>query len=229
MDTKKYKIIVIIGLLLLIFTSCEKSSVDFPRSYVFDSSRTGEINVYTNSGKVTDQQSINKSISGYEQVFWKPGHQTNYGITEIDILSESKAKVVSTDTTRYFDLIHKNGIIYFQAHDTVIGNDGFGLFDIIRERTKYSPLFIKPVAESIGIGYSIIPCLYIAQSNHELQIPIMSFIEKNYGNNGDLISKYGIGSINNVINPDYLNKIRNDPYMIDTIICQDNKVIFKEK
>ena len=199
--------------------------------YVFDSSRTGEINVYTNSGKVTDQQSINKSSSGIEKYFWKPGYQTNYGITEIDILSESKAKVVTTDTTRNFDLIHKNGIIYFQAHDTVLVNyDLFSLSYFIRETTKYSPLIIGPV---MGSGYSnyVIPCLYIIQSDQELQIPVMGFFEKQYDNTDAPASKstHGIAGINNVINPDYLNKIQNRTKGIDTLVFQDNTVIFKEK
>lgn len=222
---KKLLILVIIGSIFLVFSSCQKMQ-DFPKRYVLDSHKTGLFKVYTNSGEVNDSTVVSNLFDRYKKYFWKPGQQSDYGMTEIDILSETKAKITYAyhDTVFNFNLVHENGIIYFDAPDTIsttqVGN----------VLLKYHPICIDSVRGYYGTIYGVIPCLYFIQSNNELQFPLVSFVENEYmiGEPGPP-APYFEENVNNVFNTDYLNEIQNFTSIEDTIVFQNNQVIFREK
>jgi hypothetical protein len=223
MIKKNLRLITIIWIMLIIFSSCEKDK-DFPNKYVFDSFYSGDLKAYTKTGEITDEIKINNFIEGQDDIFWQSSYQSNDWHVEIEIISESKARIYDSDTSIYYDLIHKNGIIYFQFLDTMIS---YGV--LTNERLKYSPLYIQSFPAMSGAPIIYIPCYYIIKSSGELHVPFVSYVEKIYGNDGGFISSQGIGNYNNVFNTTYLTKVQNSGNLIDTIIYQDNKVIFKEK
>jgi hypothetical protein len=208
---------------LLIFSTCEKDN-DFPKKYVFDSFYSGDLMAYTKTGEITDELTIENFIKGQNENLWPLDNQTNDWNVEITIISDTKARISDSDTSILYDLIRQNGIIYFQFTDTMISHS-----TLTNERLKYSPLFVQSYPGMSGIPGIYMPCYYFIESNGEIHLPIVSYIEKIYGSTGDLISGQGIGNYNNVFNTTYLNKVLNSGNLIDTIVYQDNKVIFKEK
>lgn len=221
MIAKTIKLVTIAWVMLLAFSSCEKDK-DFPKKYVFDSFYTGDLKAFTNTGEITDQLKINDFIEEQNEHFWQSGYQSNNWQVEIEILSESKARIYDSDTSIYFDLVRKNGIIYFQFADMMISHSA-----LTDERLKYSPLFVQSEPTPGGVSSLYLPCYYIIESNGELHVPFVSYVETI--STGNFMSSQGIGNYNNVFNTTYLNKVQNNGNLIDTIVYQDNKMIFKEK
>ncbi|NJM16360.1 MAG: hypothetical protein HC896_14165 [Bacteroidales bacterium] len=222
MNTKFFRLL-IFTLLFLLSLSCEKEK-DFPKIYVFSSFNPGDIKGYTNSGDISDKEKINKFIKDNIEYFWDNDFQSNDWRVEIQIISDSKALISDSDTTIYYNLIRKDEILYFQFTDTVIS---YG--SLTNERLKYSPLYINTIPVPIGIGQQMtayIPCFYMIESNGYLLVPFVSYIENIYGNTGELISTQGIGNYNNEFNHSYLSKVQNIGNLIDTIVYQDNSIIF---
>jgi len=216
----------IIAWMILMFSSCEKEK-DFPRKYVFDSIHPGMIEGYTKTGKITDEAKISDFIKGQSQYFWPSDDQPTAWHFEIEILSDSKAKISDSDETVFYDVIRKNGIMYLQSRDTLMS-----FMDITNERLKYTPLYMKKHLLPIAAGgqvYEYIPCFYIIESKGGLHIPFVSYVEKLYGSMGEFFSGQGIGNHNNEFNPAYLNKVQNSGNLIDTIVYQDNRIVFKEQ
>ena len=206
----------------LLVVSCEKDN-EYPRKYIFSVLIAGNLKAYTKTGEISNLQTIDKFIVEHKDYFWETDYKSNDWVGEIEIISETKAKVFNSDTTIYYDLIHKNGIIYFQLKDTL-----FSPGSLINERFKYSPLYIQSSSGAIGTSYRFIPCFYMIEANNELQIPILSYVEKEYDNNGNHLSEKGLGNYNNVFNTDYLNSIKNNSYITDTIVYQENKVVYRK-
>ncbi len=215
----QYLFIASISLLII---SCENDN-KYPKKYIFVSYNVGDLKAYTNTGEILDIQTINKFIAEHKEYFWQTDYQSNDWIMGIDIISETKAKVFNSDTATYYDLIHKNGIIYLQFKDTMVSYSS-----LINEKFKYSPLYIQSYTGYLKISYKFIPCFYVIEANSELQVPILNYIEKKYDNSGDFLSGSGLGNYNNVFNTDYLNSIKNNSSIIDTIVYQENNVIFRE-
>jgi hypothetical protein len=224
MKTRIIRLIVLVVIVPFVFYSCGKD-IDFPKRYVLDSFHVGVLKAYTNSGEITDELKIREFIMGQDDLFWQIGYQSVDLQIIIEIISETKAKISSTDTLIYYDIIRENGIMYFQFSDTLVS---YG--SLKNDRLMYSPLYIQSNPGITGIPSLYIPCYYIIESKGELHIPMVSYIEKVYGATGDLMSSQGIGNFNNVFNTIYLNMIQNSgSSLIDTIVYQNNKVIFREK
>ena len=203
-----------------IISSCEKDK-GYPKKYVFNSFYCGDLKAYTNTGEINDESQIMDFIEGYNEKFWQVGYQSDDWQVEIEIISELKAKIYYSDTIIDFDLIHKNGILYFQFTDTL---EFHGLWTT-DERLKYSPLYFQNKRPII-----FVPCKYIIKSNGELHVPIVCYVDYEHEfhfnqEEGKYVPAIWIGSYNNVFNTNYLENLQSR----DTIVYQDNKVIFKEK
>ena len=220
---KRFKFILICLILAIMIISCEKDN-EYPKKFIFDSYSTGQIKAFTKTGELTDLNIINKFIKGYEDYFWQPEHTTDGWNIEIELISESKAKITDPDSTIYFDLIRKNEILYFQFKDTMVS---FG--SLVNERLKFSPLYMVSYPRVTGIPDIYIPCYYIVEGDENIYFPIVSYLEKTYSNNGELLSGQGIGNLNNEFNTNHLIEMQTTLNLIDTITYQNNKIVFKEK
>ncbi len=60
-------------------------------------------------------------------------------------------------------------------------------------------------------------------------MPFVSYYHKSYSSNGEFLYYQAKGSFNNAFNMNYLNKIINNEYLIDTVVYQENFVIFKKQ
>ena len=118
MITKKLRLITGIWTMLFVFSSCEKDK-DFPKRYVFDSFYSGDLKAYTKTGEITDELAIKNFIEGQNEYFWQSDHQSNDWNVEIEIISDTKARISDSDTSIFYDLIRQNGIVYFQFADIV--------------------------------------------------------------------------------------------------------------
>ncbi|NJK85027.1 MAG: hypothetical protein HC906_02680 [Bacteroidales bacterium] len=168
---------------------------------------------------------INRLIEDHGEYFWKNDFTSNEWHVEIEMISEKSARISDHEKTYDYDIIHKNGILYFQSKDTMVN---FGTLS--NERLKYAPLYMIPSPIIIGPQKTIyIPCFYAKEENGSLYFPMVSYIENLYDNNGGLFSSMGIGNYNNEFNPTYLNKIQIINSIKDTVVYQNNRVVFREK
>jgi hypothetical protein len=213
--------------IILLMSTCAIDSdipkSDYPKKYVFDSYCKGALKAHTISGVITDTLMINDFIAEKKDFFWHSTFKFGDCQMEIEVINDTTAKITDGDTI-YCDLIRKNGIVYFQSKNGIMYFNGH----LLDERFKYSPLYIREYPFTIGGGYGIIPCYYFIESNGELHLPYVSYLEKIYSSTGDL-SYDARGNYQNVFNTSYLSKVQNSGSLIDTIVYQDNNVIFKEK
>lgn len=227
MIKKSLRFLVFAWIILLMSTCAIDSDIpksDYPKKYVFDSYCKGAIKAYTKSGEITDTLMINDFIAEKKDFFWHSTFQFGDCQMEIEIINDTTAKISDGDTI-YCDLIRKNGIVYFQSKNGMKIYQG----SLTDERFKYSPLYIRDFPVTIGGGFLFIPCDFIIESNGELHMPYVSYLEKIYGSTGDFLSSEARGNFQNVFNTNYLSKVQNCGSLIDTIVYQDNRVIFKEK
>jgi hypothetical protein len=214
----------VLASVMAVFSSCEKEN-EYPKKYVFDSFSPGEINGYTNTGQITDRLKIDGFVLGKDEHFWQSGYISEDWQVEIELISDSKARISDADTTIYYDVIRKNGIMYLQSLDTLVS-----YWSLTNERLQYSPLYIKNTPVPIGSGYQqvsvYLPCYYLIELSGELHIPIVCYIEQIHGSTGEFLSSQGIRNFNNVFNTAYLSKLQNTASLIDTIVFQDNKAVF---
>jgi hypothetical protein len=208
----------------ILFLSCDKEN-DYPKKYTQYSYLPGEIKAFTNSGEIKDPVTVNNFINGFENYFWTNPVAFDDESFEIELLSDKKARmIVDSDSIINFDLIRRNGILYFQSQDTTFSHSY-----LTNERFRYFPLYMSALPVSSGFqGTIYLPCIYAMEVNGEIRLPFASYIEKYYNISGQLSSYQGIGNYNNVISTSYLNKIQAASF-IDTFVCQDNLIVFKEK
>lgn len=215
-------------ILISLISSCTKdidiSDSQFPQIYVYDSYFVGTLKAFTKSGEITDSYVINRYIEDRKDFFWQSTLNFSDWQYEIEILSDSSARISNNGTTNY-DLIRKNGLLYFQSKNGIV----FSGEPLIDDRFKYSPLYQGEYPVTIGGGYFYIPCFYILESDNELHMPFVSYYHKSYSSNGEFLYYQAKGSFNNAFNMNYLNKIINNEYLIDTVVYQENFVIFKKQ
>lgn len=199
---------------------------DYPHTYTFDSFSTGELKGITNSGWITEDSLLKKFITGYEEFFWTESNQEHeFPEIEIECISDKKARFIHTNKEVYeFDLIRKNGILYFQSTDTIVQNVQFthGLF-------RFSPLFFSTLMNYPGHFVTLFaPCIYAWERDREIRIMQLSWIEKQYLADSSIYNSQGGGNAQNAMHPAYLSKIASSP-LIDTLVYQENEIIFIHK
>jgi hypothetical protein len=193
----------------------------FPKKYIFDSYYLGALKGYSKTGEITDILRINGFITEKKELFWQSDYQSNDWHLEIEIISDTTAKISDSDTTLYYNLIRKNGIVYLQSTDTIWICDR----SFLDSRFKYFPLYLQEYPTTLGIPGVYTPCIYIIESNGELHIPFVSYLQKCYNSTGDFSFELVKGNYNNVFNTAFFSHIQNG----DTIVYQDNMMIYKEK
>jgi hypothetical protein len=254
--------------------SCEKANDEiYPKKYVFSHIVYGKVNSYTNSGDINEPDKIYSFLENFRRNTWLYG-STGYILLsgsllniyeeepanipfklddEIELLSNSKAKITSNDTVIYFDIIRKNGVLYFQSSDIILGsryidepdNRPYYMkpFYIWDKKLKYSPLYIDTVEISSGTGvsirYDIKPCIYAVEKKDEIHISYTCYVEKTMalikvGVDGEYsyYSAYhaAVQNVQNDFSQDYLHLYRHDSNLKkDTIVYKTNTIIFKKK
>ena len=262
-------------ILLIIIVSCKKDDSDtYPKKYVFNNIVYGEVNTHTNSGDKNDIGNINSFLENFPinygtgYLYGWSGSASLLNIyeeqsanipfklhDEIELLSESTAKITSNDTIIYFDLIRKNGILYFQSLDIISGKIDIGEPDnrpyymkpvySWDEKLKYSPLHVDTVvmtgAGGLNIYYKYKPCIYVVETKNEIQISYTSYVESNlipWYVSEDLIPEgyyydryFGaVRNLQNDFNQDYLSSyVTDDNLKKDTIVYKTNKVVFTKR
>jgi hypothetical protein len=144
-------------ILILAVMSCKNDDNDtYPVKFIFTDISYGEVKTYTNSGDKNDPYKINSFLENYRankkmsgtryilvtgsllNIFEKQTTNIPFKLDdEIELISESKAKITSNDTVIYFDLIRKNGVLYFQSLDSTTG-----IGDINEPDNR--PYYLKP-------------------------------------------------------------------------------------
>lgn len=266
-------------ILILIITvtvlSCKnEDNVTYPVKFIFSDISNGEVKTYTNSGDKNNLYEINSFLENYRtdknmsgersilvkgsllNIFEKQTTNIPFKLNdEIELISESKAKITSNDTVIYFDLIRKNGVLYFQSLDSTMGirdinepdNRPYYLkpFYIWNKKVKYSPIQIDTITVQ-GTGSFIQkllfkPCIYATETKEEIQISYTCYVESNiipiYVSQDLVPEGYyyelhsaAVQNIQNDFDQDYLKTYLNkDALRKDTIVYKTNKVIFKRK
>ena len=223
---KNISLITALIIACLILSKCEKEN-DYPRKFIFDSYSAGQLKLFTNSGEVTDPERINGFISGFEEYFWlnTDSLSTEDWNVRIELLSETRARMIlKSDSITDFVTTRKKGVLYFEYLDTIITN-----CDLVNEILRYHPLYMVSVSSFPGMQTTaFIPCMYAIENGDQLYIPMVSFIENIYYDNGNLMTSQGSGNHNNELSPSYLNSLSLMP-LTDTLLFQNNFVIFKEE
>jgi hypothetical protein len=220
---KSVSLTIILFLACLFFSKCEKDN-DYPRKFIFDSYSAGPLKLFTNSGEVTDQEKINRIISGFENDFWlnTDSLSTDDWNLQIELLSETRARMIlNSDSITDFITTRKKGVLYFEYLDTLITN-----CNLVNEILMYHPLYMVSVSSFPGMHTTaFVPCIYAIENEDQLYIPMVSYMENIYYDNGSLMASQAIGNHNNEFNTGYINSLSLMP-LTDTILYQNNKVIF---
>lgn len=271
----KYQSKILILIITVAVLSCKnEDNVTYPVKFTFSDIIYGEIKTYTNSGDKNDPHEINSFLENYRtdknmsgersilvkgsllNIFEKQTTNIPFKLNdEIELISESKAKITTNDTVIYFDLIRKNGILYFQSLESTTGirdlnepdNRPFYLkpYYTWNNKVKYCPIQIDTITV-YGIGGKIQkllfkPCIYATETKDEIQISYICYVESNIipvyvqkdlepqGYYYELYSQ-AVQNIQNDINQNYLQTFQNnDELRRDTIVYKTNKAIFKRK
>ena len=260
-------------IIVSIIVSCEKENYEvYPKRYVFTDIIYGEVNAYTNSEDKNEPDKIYSFLENYRSnILGGTGYILFTGSAlniyeeqpanipfklydEIELISESKAKITSNDTVINFDIIRKNGILYFQSLDTISSKRDITEPDnrpyyikpnyYWNEKLKYSPLYIDTVVvlgvQGLITFYRYKPCIYAIERKNEIQISYTCYVEKNMipirvptdlVPEGYYYEKY-IGAVQNIqndFNQDYLLSYKTgDNLRRDTIVYKTNAIIFKK-
>jgi hypothetical protein len=204
--------------------SCQKEN-EYPRRFKGDSYVIGEIRGFSKFGEIKYNSVINNFISESKDFFWQEGTASSddWNI-EIEILSESRARMITkSDSPIIFNLARKDGILYFEFPDTAVITNFYS-----NELGRLSPLYMENIL--IYPGYSItkfIGCIYASESESEIKFPVMSYMERTYNTNDEILYSRAGRNINNYFNISYLSKISQGS-MTDTIVYQENEIIFRE-
>ena len=264
---KYLKKVIILTIVLLATTSCENEDNDYPKVFVFSNINRGDVKAYTNSGQINSSNEIdlflesaakrntgNWSILGIDKnslpnIFDDQLNIHYRGNDKIEIMSKTKARITSNDTVIYFDLIHRDGFLYFQSIDTPLtyGRDLSEPDDrpyymkpvyFWDEPLKHYPVYTDTV-NIMGITgnikrISFKPCIYAVETKNDIQISYLSYVESTtfFFDDWDYynLSLTAVRNIQNDINQDYILTYRNNiAPRSDTIIYQTNKVVFKRK
>ena len=259
-------------MIISIIVSCKKeSSETYPKKYVCTDIIYGEVNTYTNSGDKNEPDKIYSFLENFGINNWMLYHSSGYNLVtgsllniyedqlinmpfklfdEIELISNSRAKITSNDTIINFDIIRKDGILYFQSLDTIPGRIYLGEPDnrpyymkpsyYWNEKLKYSPIHVDTVFTA-GIGgsgyyFKYKPCIYAKENKDEIQISYTCYVEKNmirfdWGDDDFYDSNYdAVQNIQNDFNKNYLLSYKIDEnFRRDTIVYKTNTVIFKKK
>jgi len=230
----KRPLIALIWTMLIVCSACEND--EFPKKYVFHSYKAGNLKAYTKTGEITDEavmlSFVERSFPVFREVesdplsyFWPSGYESANWSFEIEIISAIKARIHYSNTSHDYDLIRKNGIVYFQSTTTAMSPGS-----LVNERLKYSPLIIDSGPWYLGQQQSVYrPCFYIDEKNVELHIPAVTYVECAYVSTGEFLSSQGIENHNNIFDTGYLKKIKNNLNRVDTIVYQNNTVIFRAR
>jgi len=253
-----------------IIVSCEKERDEtYPQKYVFTDIIYGEVNSYTNSGDKNEPDKIYSFLEDFKKP-WFSGSGYVTGFTgsllaiyneqptnipfnffdEIELISDSKAKITSNDTIINFDVIRKNGILYFQSLDTMGWRDitepdnrpyYLKPFYFWNEKLKYSPINVDTV-EHYGISgfwleLKYEPCIYAIERKDEIQISYTSYVERTmtpiyWSDDDGFYYDVNFGAVQNIqngFNQDYLLSYKTDDSLRrDTIVYKTNTIIFKK-
>ncbi|MCL2133147.1 MAG: hypothetical protein FWH39_02235 [Bacteroidales bacterium] len=255
-----------------IIVSCEKENYEiYPKKYIFTDIIYGEVNTYTNSGNINEPDKIYSFLENFRmnnRMYGSSGYTLVTGsllniyedqptnipfklYDEIELISNSQAKITSNDTVIHFDVIRKNGILHFQSFDIIIGSRDIFEPDsrpyYIKpyygwsEKLKYSPLYIDTV-KIWGVGggilrYDFKPCIYAIEIKDGIQISYTCYVERtmmhiDVGTEGFYYhSNHGaLQNVQNDFNRDYLLSYKADDNLRrDTIVYKTNTIIFKKK
>lgn len=227
LNTHKIKLLFIMKYLtitlftILIIVSCQNNDHEiYPKKYIFSDIVYGEIKTYTNSGEKNDAEKINLFLKNFRTdngSGYVIGQNSSLNIYEktstnipfrrydrIELISESKATITTNDTTILFDLIRKDGMLYFQSLDIISGKrdieneimvtgnlyikkqnitSNYMGTPYYNEKVKFHPIYIDTITHD-GISgqftyYQYKPCIYAVEKNDEIQILYTSFVESN--------------------------------------------------
>lgn len=177
--------------------------------------------MFTNTGEVTDENTINQFIADKKDIFWDASTEPdNYWKFDIELLSEDSAKINHSDTSFAYSIIHQDGILYFQQNDTITS-----LNDPTKKQYKYAPLYAEVnKIDMYNVIAKYIPCIYLKEVNGEIIYPVLCMKEKII--DGSISTNSTYSNMNNEINPTYPTSIISDT-KTDTIVYQENQLVFK--
>lgn len=205
--------------LIIFAASCERDIVQPEKKYTASTQITGDINGITNTGIISDHTTIKTFLDIHSGYFWS--HDYHYEDHLEVSVNDNKGKMIFEDTTILYDVIRKNGVLYFQSKDTVCIAG-----DISADRWKYAPLYFKRETVAGTLMAKFLPCYYFIEAGNELHMPLVSFVQKIY-----VDSKYtshsAFGNSNNTFDPGYFSRIKPSGNYADTVIYQNNTLVLK--
>lgn len=224
---------------LFVFFACEKDQVTVPVEYVFSGFETGTIRVFTPDGEISNDLFSHKFLA-HEDYFV---NQNSFELVDfprdLAIIFKSKGKSVfqGSDTVMTADVTRKSDRIYFESSDTLYSYSG--LSEMTDSRLQFSPITQTNIVDA-GFGgfppihnffYGYRACFYAIDYENEIKIPFVSLLEMKCSTEGILIgcNESGFSNLNNAFNENYINVVKNSPYGVDTLVVQQNYVVFRKK
>lgn len=234
---RRIKLLLLIAMVLTAI-SCSKK-VEYPRKYTQSEFINGEVKMFTKAGKVTNSQEIDKFVErvrnhhmisnppAYADAFDDASFMMHLFNIEITLTSDTEG-IISEISNDYqpinFNLIKKDGYYLINMSDTIVDYNYF-------ENPKYKcrPEIIERIPRPmfLDIVKYLIP-IYIKKTDDEILIPIVSYMERSYSIENNLIGQTISSPINNLITNDYLLFIQNPSYnLTDTLAFKESYIVFK--
>jgi hypothetical protein len=232
------KLVLFMALVLTAF-SCSKKD-EYPRKYVRSEFLNGEVKMFTKGGKVADKQEIDEFVERVKKFalnssnppanvysFDDASFMMHHYNIEITLTSDTEGiiSIISNDYQPVnFNLIKKDDYYLISMSDTVVDYNY-----VENPKYKCSPEIVEriPLPMALDIVKYLMP-IYIKVDDDEILICVVSYMERNYSIENNLIGQTISWPINNMINNDYLMFIQNPSYnLIDTLAFKESYIVFK--
>jgi hypothetical protein len=235
---RRIKLLLFVALVLTAI-SCSKKD-EYPRKFIRSEFLNGEVKMFTKTGKVTDRQVIDQFVERVKDFalnssnppvnvysFDDASFMMNHYNMEITLTSDTEGiiTIISNDYQPInFYLTKKNDYYLISMSDTVVD------YNYI-ENPKYTgrPEIVERIPRPMGLDIvKYLMPIYIKKNDDEILVCVVSYMERSYSTDSQLVSQAISAPINNLINNDYLLFIQNPSYnLIDTMAYKESYIVFK--
>jgi len=222
-----------------VFSCSEKR--ENPNKFTRQEFTSGEIMMYTQTGKVADDTEISKFTQRIRNHFLKiPGSGEIYSFEEdinsfddfnIDLVfqTETSGEVIFNSInpadrkTIKFVLRKREDYHIASVQDTIIS---YSYSEDPRHKCRPEILKREPIPPGGEKVYYLRP-LYIRKANNEVHLYITSYMGNSYFSE-ELTGIFISGAVNNMINEDYLAGMsKTEEGRVDTIVFKESHIVFR--
>ena len=233
---------VLFFLMLVVMWSCTSDSYEGYRDvYVFDRFETGPVRVFAEGQELNDPALAGRFTTEMSTTFYAPGLFSDDNVSQSRVIftSLNRAILEHADTSVATHVIRVQDRLYFEMADTLYSFQSpiqmQNTLELFRPQTQVSmDLSTRYPFQFSLYMYGYLRCIYGVQKGAEIRLPYMSVLEKQcrFGQEyawGGYCSQRSFVNMNNMFNTNYLGGLSSNLTDRDTVVVQENFVVFRRK